>query len=406
MTMTTSIVIVGGGFGGLEAAFSLRKLLGRTGAITLIDRSTYHSFIPSIHLIVSGRVSAEEIRIPLKAVLGVAGIRFVKDEALSVNMDKREVNTGGGSVPYDYLVLSGGAENNFFGIPGAEEFSFAFRTPEDALRIRAKLMQLIAEESVCRLVLAGAGTEGVEVAGELLDLIREEGREEDLKSDHISVEMIEGKTRLLPDLPREAQDRAEEYLKRGGVTVIAGDRIVEVRSDAVVLASGLRRAASILIWTGGIQPSRLVRDLVLAKDPRGWLKVTDRLHAPEDERVYAIGDAVSIYTNDGPLELQRLAYNAQDQARVAAFNIVAKISGRDLIAYKPKIRPQLISIGRGSGIFTFKDRVYSGPWVVSLKKAVERNHLMTYLAKPVSSVIWSWVPGARGLQRLRLRLPV
>ncbi len=402
--MTTRIVIIGGGFGGLEAAFSLKGLLKRPCEITLVDRSAYHAFIPSIHLIVSGKVSADSIRIPLKVVLGAAGMVFVQDEAHSVNTEKREVTTGGGTLPYDYLVISSGAENNYFGVPGAEEFSYRFRTPEDAERIRVKLVQTLTGEATCRFVLAGAGTEGVEVVGEMLDLIRGEEREEDLKTGRIAIDMIEGKTRLLPNFPGKVQDIVEEYLRERGVSLIAGDRISEVGKDGVVLGSGQKRDASILIWTGGIQPSKLIRDLPLLKDPGGWLTVTGLLHASEDERVYGIGDAVSISIDGGPLALQRLAYHAQDQARVAALNIAADISGSEKVAYKPRTRPQLISLGRDMGIFTLEDRVYSGPWVVTLKKAVERKHLMAYLTRPVSSAIWSLVPGAGLVRRMIVRI--
>lgn len=402
--MTTRIVIVGGGFGGLEAAFSLKGLLKRPFEITLIDRSAYHAFIPSIHLIVSGKASADSIRIPLKAVLGAAGMLFVQDEALTVNTEKREVTTGNRTLPYDYLVISSGAENNYFGVPGAEEFSYRFRTPGDAERIREKLVQMLATEAACRIVLAGGGTEGVEVIGEVIDLIRGEGREEDLKSGRIAIDMIEEKTRLLPNFPIEVQDLVEEYLRGQGVSLIAGDRISEVGKDGVVLGSGQNREASILIWSGGIQPSKFIRELPLLKDPGGWLTVTGLLHAPKDERVYGIGDAVGISSDDGPLALQRLAYHAQDQARVAALNIAADISGSEKIAYKPRTRPQLISIGRDMGIFTLEDRVYSGPWVVTLKKAVERKHLMAYLSRPVSSAIWSLLPGAGLVRRMMVRM--
>ena len=402
--MATRIVIIGGGFGGLEAAFSLKGFLKRPFEVTLIDRSAYHAFIPSIHLIVSGKVSPDSIRIPLKAVLGAAGMMFVQDEALKVNTEKQEVTTNGRALSYDYLIISSGAENNYFGVPGAEEFSYRFRTPEDADRIRAKLVQALTEEAKCRFVLAGAGTEGVEVVGEVLDLIRGEGREEDLRAGRIAIDMIEGKTRLLPNFPEEVQDIVEEYLRGRGVSLIAGDRISEVRKDGVVLDSGQRREALILIWSGGIQPSKFIRELPLLKDPGGWLKVTGLLHASEDERVYGIGDAVSISSEGGPLALQRLAYHAQDQARVAALNITADISGSEKVAYKPRTRPQLISLGRDMGIFTLEDRVYSGPWVVALKKAVERKHLMTYLSKPVSSAIWSLIPGAGLVRRTLVRI--
>ncbi len=405
--MEQRVIIIGGGFGGLEAAFSLKEFLKPSCTITLIDRSAFHFFTPSIHEIVSGKIGAESIRIPLAAVLGSAGIRFVQDEVLSViTTEKKEVVCRSRTLHYDYLVLSTGAESNFFNIPGAEEFSCRFRTAENAVRIRSEVVRLLDDPfASCRIVLAGGGTEGVEVAGELLDLVGKEGREDDLKSGRISIALVEGKERLLMGFPGEAQDRVENYLRAREVNIITGRSIVEVQKDTVVLDSGERKDASILIWTGGIQPSQLIRDIPLQKDPRGWLKVTSRLQSPDNERIFGIGDAVSIYDQERPLSLQRLANHAQDQARVAALNISYHIRRRGLIAYSPKTRPQLISVGKNMGILTQGERVFSGPWVVGLKKAVERKHLMSCLTRPVSSVIRAGIPGAGIIGRLRSYFP-
>jgi NADH dehydrogenase FAD-containing subunit len=194
------------------------------------------------------------------------------------------------------------------------------------------------------------------------------------------------KKRLLTGFPGEAQDRAESYLREQGVNLMTGRSIVEVRKDRVRLDTGEERDASVLIWTGGIQPSHLIRALALDKDPRGWLKVTDGLHSPDDERVFGIGDAVSIYDEKGPRLLPACSPGA-GPARVAALNISYQIRGRRQIAYVPKTRPQLISLGRDMGILTLGKRVFSGSWVIGLKKAVERKYLMSCLARPVSSAI-------------------
>lgn len=405
--MHTRVVIIGGGFGGLEAALSLRSILDASSEITLIDRSAYHSFIPSIHLIVSGKVTPREIQIPFQPLLGTAGVRFIQDEVLSIDNDKRQVLTSRGSTDYDYLVLSCGSINNFFSIPGAEDFSCRFRTPQDAAAIRERLLAILnGTPRPCRIVIAGAGTEGVEIVGEILDLVGQEGRADEVAEDRVVIELIEGKKNILPSFYRDVQERVEQYLLQQGVVVTTGDGIAEVREGSIKLVSGGTRDRSLLIWSGGIQPSNLIRGLSFAKDPWGWLKVTDFLHVMEDERVFGIGDAVSIYTSDGPLEQQRRAYHAQDQARIAALNIAAGIKGREPVRYTPGKRPQLISIGKNMGVLTTEDKVYAGAWVVSLKKAIERKHLVSYLSRPVSAAIWSRIPGAALLQRLRTKIPL
>jgi NADH:ubiquinone reductase (H+-translocating) len=394
------IVIVGGGFGGLEAAFTLKSVTGDAATITLIDKDGFHSFIPSIHEISSGKITSRSIQIPLETMLAPAGIRFVRDSVTSIDHENRRVKAASGDLNYDYLVLAAGAENHFFGVPGAEDHSFRFRTPEDAERIRAHLVRLLAEEREdVHLVLAGGGTEGVEVAGELLDLITESGR------DDLSITLIEAQQQLLPAFPPAAREFAENYLREKGVTIITGQRISAVRSGSIVLAAGRELPQSMLIWTGGIKPSPVIAELSLPKDPAGWLIVNDRLHSPADDRLYAVGDIVAIQGADGTVQLQRLAYHAQDQGAVAGINIANHLHGKGLIRYEPKHKPQLISIGRDTGIYAAGDVFKAGSWVVTLKKAVERKHLMSSLSRPLLSGISRKVPGIDILKRLGLKLP-
>lgn len=404
--MSVRIVIVGGGFGGLEAAFTLRGLAGDAAAITLLDRQEYHSFLPSIHEVSSGKITSRSIQIPLETMLAPAGIRFVRSAVTGIDPARRQVATESGTMDYDHLVVATGAENHFFGVAGAEEHSFRFRTPDDAVRIHAQLIRLLEEGRVdAHLVLAGGGTEGVEVAGELLDLIRDSGREEDLTAGDLSITVVEAQQQLLPGFPPGARKFAEDYLRGRGVTIITGQRITEVREGSITLADGTKIRRSMLIWSGGIKPSQFIGGLELPKDPAGWVVVTDRLHSPADDRIYAVGDVVAVQGPDGPLPLQRLAYHAQDQAVVAAINISNDLRGGDRVRYKPREKPQLISIGRGMGIYLEGEAFRTGSWVVGLKKAVERKHLMSCLSRPLFSGVSRRIPGGTFLKRLGLKLP-
>lgn len=404
--MSATIVIVGGGFGGLEAAFTLKSLVGNTAAITLIDRTEYHSFIPSIHEISSGKITGRSIQIPLTTVLTPAGISFVLDTVTGIDQANRQVMTATAAVDYDYHVLAAGAENNFFGVPGAEEHSFRFRTPEDADRVHEQLTRLLAEEQQdISLVLAGGGTEGVEVAGEMLDLIKDSGRECGPDEGAVAITVVEAQQQLLPGFPTAAQTFAEHYLRERGVTIITGQRITAVRSNSAVLEAGTKLPFTMLIWTGGIKPSQLIEKIALPKDPAGWIIVNEQLHAPADDRFYAIGDSAAIQGPGGPIPVGRLAYHAQDQGAVAGSNIANRLRGRSLLRYEPKYKPQLVSIGRDMGIFTQADVFKKGAWVVALKKAVERRHLMSYLTRSLVSDALRKIPGMDILKQAGLRLP-
>jgi NADH dehydrogenase len=405
--MPKNVVVIGGGFGGLETAISLKNLLPSSASITLIDRSEYHAFIPSIHNVASGEIRARDIQIPLALVLGLAGIEFVHDEVISADVRDKKVIMSSRVLDYDYLVLSSGGENNFYGVQGAETFSHRFRSPEDAERIHADLCSLLDDrDQKCTIIIAGGGPEGIEVAGELLAVIREHGYGHDLREGRISLQLIHGQDSLLTGFPIKAQEFVREYLLRKGVTMITGHRIVEVQQDSVTLDSGVTYDASMLIWTGGIQPNRLIHELPLAKDPNGWLKVTDRLHSPDDDYVYGVGDIVSIYVHDEPLALTRLAYHALDQALIASMNINSHLRGQRQLGYSPKDKPQLVSLGKEMGIYTRKDMVLSGQWVVLLKKVIQARHLMTYLSKPALSAITSSIAGLGFRQLLRMLSPL
>ena len=404
--MPVKIVIIGGGFGGLETALSLKNLLPVSARITLVDKNEFHSYMPSIHEIISGKILRKDVQIPLSLVLGISGVEFVHGKVISLDLTSSRAVSSVQELDFDYLVLASGAENNFYGIPGAEEFSHRFRSPSDAERIHARLDTLLdhvgEQQSV---IIAGGGTEGIEVAGEVLDMIMERGLFPELVSGKISLEIIQAQDDLLPGFPVKVQKFAREYLQSKGVKLTTGNRIAEVRQGAVILESGMVRNMSLLIWTGGIQPSTIVRELQLTKDPQGWLKVNDRLQSADDDRIYGVGDSVSIYADEKPFPLSRLAYHAVDQGLIVSLNMSRRLTGRRQVNYAPKAKPQLVSIGKDMGIFVSKDRFLSGQWVVLLKKVLQTKHLMTHMTKPALSPLISRMSGAELWHLLRLRFP-
>jgi NADH:quinone reductase (non-electrogenic) len=405
--MQTNILIIGGGFGGLEASFTLRSQLDDSTKITLIDRNFFHSFIPSIHEISSGKIMARNIQIPFATILAPAGIGFMQEEVHRIDPAERQVITSAGALTYDYLVLAAGARNNFFGVPGADEHACRFRSPEDAESIHKELVRLLSgHRRPVHIVLVGGGTEGVEVGGEIIDFIHDSGQSDELAESRITMTIVERQPSLLPGYPEKAGTFAGQYLQKRGLKLILGKCIRTARVNALSIDPGIDLPFTLLIWSGGIMPSRLIEEIPLPKESAGWLIVTDKLNSPADERIFAIGDSVSIHSDEGPIKLQRLAYNALDQAVVAGSNITYHKRGKELIPFTPRTKPQLISLGRDMGIYTKDDQFRSGAWVVSLKKAVERKYLMSCLSRPLLIRIPFGIPGSGFIQWMKLKLGI
>ncbi len=405
--MNPRVVIVGAGFAGLETALSLKSLMKSAADITVIDRNDHQSFLPSIHEVISGKVRPDQIEVPLPSLLKAAKIAFLQDEVHAVETTIREVQTTREALQFDYLVLACGAVVRFFRVPGARELAYAFRTPEQADRIgKAVRTLLTSHRHPARILIAGGGLEGVEIAGELLDLVSETGQREALDSGALSIELIEAAKRLLPGCSERVQNFVEDYLGNRGVRLSRGSAITEVRKDGLSLASGETREMSILIWTGGIQPAPWIREISLAKDADGWLQVTDRLQSLDDEHIYAVGDIISFTSAEHPHPLPREAHFALDQARVAALNIYYDTKGYRKIGYHPPTKPQAISLGKAMGVLASDKLFYSGPWVVRLKKLVEKRHMLIYRARPYVSAVSAPLPGAEFRHLLKLLMPI
>ena len=405
--MQKRIVIVGSGFGGLETALSVKSLCRAAAEITVIDRSPVQSYLPSIHEVISGKVSPGEIQVPLAPIFEAAGITFIQGEVGALEPEARQVVTGTGPQGYDDLVLAVGARVNFYNIPGAAEHAYAFRNPEQAEGIGKEVRRVLADEKrSARITIAGGGLEGVEIAGELLDMIDDARKQEDLSSGKITIELIESADRLLHDCNEKVQDFVETYLEEKGIGILTGNKIERVEKDRVILDSGESRSMSMLIWTGGIQPMPWIQESPLEKDSQGWIKVTRALHTPRDEHIYSLGDTVTIVTGKGPLALPRVASHTLDQAAVVALNLYYDLMGHRKIGYYPKVKPQLISLGRNMGILTEQEIFIASPWAARLKKGVEKTHMMTYRRKPYMAAFAGKLPGAELRHLFRILKPV
>ena len=261
------VVIAGAGFGGLWTA---RGLAGRGVDVTLGDRNNYHTFFPLLYQVAAAELVPTDIAYPVRSIFRRAGnVEFRMGEVRGVDLEGRRLLTSGGELPYDRLVLALGSVPDFLGIPGAEEHAFPLRWMDDAIPLRHHVLTrfeaaaaVTEPESRRRLltfVVVGGGPTGVEFSGALAELINGPLLKDyaSVDADEVSVVLLEASGGLLAGMPERLGAYAADRLGRGRVQTRLNARVDEVRPDAVVLSGGELLATETVVWTAGVQGTRL-----------------------------------------------------------------------------------------------------------------------------------------------------
>ena len=324
------VVIVGAGFGGLEAAFGLA---GAPVQITVIDRRNHHLFQPLLYQVATASLATSEIAWPIRYLLrdrpevttlfaNVSGI----DAA-----EKRVLLDDGGSVPYDTLILATGARHAYFGHDEWEPFAPGLKTLEDATTLRRRI--LVAFERAERetdpdrlaalltFVIVGAGPTGVEMAGTIADLANDTLPRDFRRIDtrHARVVLIEAGSRVLAGFPDDLSTYAQRSLEKLGVEVMLGEAVTECSADGVVYG-GKSLAARTLIWAAGVRASHAAEWLNAPADRAYRLQVEPDLTVPGHPEIFAVGDTTTVKGPDGN-PVPGIAPAAKQQGRYAAATI-------------------------------------------------------------------------------------
>jgi NADH dehydrogenase len=362
------VVVVGGGFGGLQAVRALRRA---PVDVTLIDRRNFHLFQPLLYQVATGALSAAEIATPLRGILKRQGnARVVLGDVAGFDLDRREVRLGDGdgrAVPYDTLVVAAGAAHAYFGHDRWRADAPGLKTVEDAMEIRRRVLEAfeLAElepDPSCRaalltFVVVGAGPTGVELAGQIAeiahDTLRRDFREIDPAT--ATVLLVEGAPRVLPGYDERLSARAARALGRLGVEVASGRTVVGVDAGGVTVrgADGRvrRHAARTVVWAAGVQAAPLAAALGAATgaavDRAGRVEVGPDLTFPGHPEVLGLGDMVRVQDGDGRVQdLPGVAPVAMQQGRFAARVIRRRLSGRTTGAFAYVDKGSVATIGR------------------------------------------------------------
>ena len=359
------VVIVGAGFGGLNAA----RALAPSGAhVTVIDRRNHHTFQPLLYQVATAGLSPGEIAAPIRSILSrFKNVEVLLGEVNGFDLDRRVVQIPELEIPYDYLIVAAGASHAYFGHDEWEPYAPGLKTIEDALEIRRRVLLAfeLAERQAAagrkateplNFVVVGGGATGTELAGTLAEVSRHalahDFRSIDPKRTHIL--LLEGGPRVLPAYPEDLSRSAEEQLRHLGVEVRTSTLVTQVEPGAVHVG-GMRMSAAVILWAAGVAASPLGKKLGAPTDRAGRVIVRPDLSVPGHPEVFVIGDLATVKDEKGKM-LPGVAPVAIQQGRYVARLIRRELkpgSGTDHPPFHYWDKGSLATIGRAAAVADF-----------------------------------------------------
>ena len=356
------VVIVGGGFGGLQAAKALRKA---PVELTLLDRRNFHVFQPLLYQVATGSLSPGEVTAPLRATLrDQKNARVLLGEAVSLDAEKRVVILADGAIPYDTLIVATGAENYYFGNHSWPHFAPALKSIEDATAMRRKI--LYAFEAAEResdpeirtawltFVIVGGGPTGVELAGALAEIANDTLRHDfrSIDPQNARILLLEGSPHVLPTYPGDLSIAAEKSLIKLGVRPRTGVRVTDIDANGVTVNGTEHIATRTVLWAAGVRSSdfgQVLHDHAGATlDRQGRVNVAPDLSIPGHPEIFVIGDLAHSEQDGHPLP--GVAPVAIQQGHYVGRVIQDRIARRTSKPFRYFDKGSLAVIGRSAAV--------------------------------------------------------
>lgn len=357
--MSQRIIVVGGGFGGAKCARTLRHLLPPQSAeIVLFNRENHMVFHPLLAEVVSAAVQPKDVGAPLRQLL--AGVQCRTEEVTNIDAENKQIiyeayDGQMRSMTFDHLVLTCGNSVNLSLIPGMDEHAFPLKTIGDALTLQSHIMEQLEKAEVCEdlerkrwyltFIIVGGGFSGVEVAGEINDLVRSSTKFfQTIKEEDIKVIIIHSRDSLLPEVSERLRLFVKTKMEKAGLTIHLNAKATMATPEGLRLGDGTFLHAATVVCTIGTTTQPLIDRLTLAKSG-GRLVTMPDMSLPGHANLWAIGDCAAVMNSlDGTL-CPTIAQFAERQGVQVAKNIAAKIKGQPTKPFKYKMQGLLCSIG-------------------------------------------------------------
>ncbi|HEV3233265.1 MAG TPA: NAD(P)/FAD-dependent oxidoreductase [Candidatus Dormibacteraeota bacterium] len=392
------VVIIGAGFGGLNAARRLRRA---PVDVTLLDRHNYHLFTPLLYEVATALLDPSEIAYPVRGVLhGASNVDFRVGAVERIDLDRKCVHTAEGEVEFDQLILAAGSVNNFFGNHSAEEKAFALKDLGESLAIRNQVLEAFEEAAwtqdperrrrLLSFVIIGGGPSGVELAGAFHELIYLVLRKDYPRLDlaEVRVTLVEAVDHVLGAFPPSLRDTAARTLRRKRIELVFNAPVEEVADEEVRLRDGRVIPAATVIWTAGIQASSLSAQTGVELGRGGRVRVDEFLRLPGRRDVFVIGDMAESMHAGKPLP--QLAGVALQQGKAVARIIAAEARGRQPKPFHYFDRGTMATIGRNAAVVDIRGLTLRGfvGWVTWL--LVHLVLLVTFRSRVLVLINWAY----------------
>jgi NADH dehydrogenase len=383
-TSKKKIVILGAGYAGIFLAINIaRYVTEKAGEVILIDRNPYHQLLQEIHLVAAGFRTADEVKIPILALIDRMNIKFIQSAVKQIMPDKNLVVLESTEIKYDLLIVCLGASTKYFNIKGARENTLPLRSISDASLICDKVGALIKSNKKHNIVIVGGGATGVSLGGALSDLVNESK-----KVDRFSITIIEALPNILSGWDERLVKKVNEILHEKEIRIMTSSAVTRVENDddggsSIYLSdTGSKLHSSLTIWTAGIKGYDITINPEVKKTKDGKIILNEFCQTDRYPNIFSIGDIAAVKDEYGKL-YQPLAQIAVREAKYLS-KLIPKyvVSDLDDLSHLPpdekfeyNMKVQLISLGNDDYVGLFNTHVISG----SLAKLVEEFSMSAYI---------------------------
>lgn len=361
--MKKEILIIGAGYSGILTAKKLAKRFKKDEnvVITIVDKNPFHTMLTELHEVAANRVDEDSIRLSLKRIFAGRKVNVRLDNIQDIDYENKLAKGKNDSYKYDILVMAAGSRPTYFGVPGAEEYSYKLWSYDDAVILRDHIHDCFSKASretdndikrkLLSFFIVGAGFTGTEMAGELAEYVPVLCEKFEIDRDIVSINIADILPRVIPTLTERLSAKVEKRLIKMGVGIFLNSNVVNIGSDYIELKKDdtVRRVDShTVIWAAGTESSQITTESAKELPSAGRCRLqTDKyLRSLGNKDVFVVGDNLC-YTPEGESEpVPQVVENCEQSADIAAHNIVCTVTGKgEMEEYRPKFHGIMVSVG-------------------------------------------------------------